>query len=505
MRTRKTLSHARGQRSGIAAHTVAILCLLAFVASAQDIGHLGIESDPAPLVQARKASKRRNPTAAVSAARPVGASLPETTAGGNVIATTPVVPIGSLPGRSFDDLMTTAEAASRQGQYEPALEAYRRALAARPDSADARLGIAETLLDAKRYKEAEQEFRQLVAAKPALSEAQRGLGDTLYELKRYGDAVGAYQTASQAGLNDAELYNNFANALFRTGTIENKKRAIEYYRKAIQLQPEWPSAYAGLANALRSQRGADGNAPLNEALVAARKAVDLNPNLPLGHSILGRVYADLKDFARAGVEGQRAVDLAPSDPFAYLNLGGIYRAQAKYQDAEQAYLKAISLDPQWAFPYHSLGTLYLTNLNRLQDASVQFSKATLLEPNSPTLWTSFGAARARSGDYNTAANHFKRAIQIDPKYVAAYHNLGAVYAINRAYPEALEAFKTASELDPNQAEYFVALGDIYRRMGREKEAQEAFQRASALGAKLQEPAKEESKEKSKKDEKKKKN
>jgi tetratricopeptide (TPR) repeat protein len=202
--------------------------------------------------------------------------------------------------------MATAEAASRQGQYEPALDAYRKALAAKPDSTEAKLGLAETLLDAKRYKEAEQEFRQLLASKSTLSEAQRGLGDTLYELKRYGDAVNAYQAAAQGGLNDAELNNNYANSLFRTGTVENKKKAIELYRKAIQLQPEWPTAYAGLANALRSERGPDGTPRLNEALEAAKKSVDLGPNLPSGHSVLGRVYADLKDFTRAGAEGQQA-------------------------------------------------------------------------------------------------------------------------------------------------------------------------------------------------------
>jgi superkiller protein 3 len=501
MKTAK-LHHLSSKRSRLGTTAIA-LCLLSLAIVAQDIGHLGIESDPTPLVQARKASKRRNPSSSSTVSRSIGANLPDAGATGSVIATGPTAPRTGLPARSYEELMATAEAASRQGQYEPALDTYRRALASRPDSADAKLGIAETLLDAKKYKEAEPEFRQLIAAKPSLLEAQRGLADTLYELKRYGDAVSSYQTAAQAGLNDAELCNNFANALFRTGTVENKKRAIEYYRKAIQLQPEWPGAYAGLANALRSQRGAEGP-QLAEALTSAKKSVELGPNLSLGHSVLGRVYADMKDFTGANAEGQRAIQLAPNDPFTYLNLGGIFHAEGKFQEAEQAYLKAISLDPQWAFPYHSLGTLYLTSLNRLQDASVQFSKATLLEPNSPTLWTSFGAARARAGDYNTAANHFKKAIEIDPKYIAAYHNLGAVYAINRNYADAATAFKTATELDPTRPDYFTALGDVYRKMGREKEAQEAFQRASALGGKSQEPAKESSGDKSKKDDKKKK-
>lgn len=488
MRSNKTLAHI--------IKALWLGCCLILAAPAQEIGHLGIDSDPTPLVQAKKASKRRMVTRSISVT-----PLPETASGPVSVAPISTKPIVSGPSASFDELVATAEAASKRGQYEPALDAYRRALVIRPDVTETRLAFAETLLDAKKLKDAEREFRQVISQTPQLAEAHRGLGDTLYELNRYRDAVTAYQTAAQGGLSDAELFNNYANALFRTGTVENKGRAIEYYRKAINLQPEWPSAYAGLANALRTQRGADGKPQLTEALAAATKAVALDANLPLAHSVLGRVYADLKDFGRAGSEGQRAVDLAPRDPFVYLNLGGIYYAQRRFPDAEQAYLKAISLDPQWAFPYHSLGTLYLNNLNRLADASTQFSKAILLEPNSPTLRTSFGAARARAGDYNEAANQLKKAIEIDPKYIAAYHNLGVVYAINKRYPEALSNFKIATELDPTRGEYFVALGDVYKLMGQEKESQEAFRRASALGAKVEEPAKDASKEKSKKSEK----
>ena len=474
-------------------------CLLVLTASAQEIGHLGIDSDPTPLQQAKRPSSRRSDSSLKSTPVSSTAVLPKATAG-NVgpVPTSPAPVGGGPPTRSFNDLMAAAEAAAKQGQFEPALEAYREALKKQPDSVEAKLALAETLYDARKYSEAEGAFRQLIASKPDLAEARRGLGDSLYELKRYKDAVAAYQSAEQEGVKDSELYNNYANALFRTGTVENKERAIEYYRKSIALKPEWPSAYAGLANALRSQRGSDGKPRLSEALTAATKAVELDANLPLGHSILGRVYADMKDFQRAGAEGQKAVQLAPRDPFAYLNLGGIYYAQGRFPDAEQAYLKAISLDPQWAFPYHSLGNLYLNNMNRPADASAQFSKAILLEPNSPTLRTGFGAARARAGDYNEAANQFKKAIEIDPKYISAYHNLGIVYAVNRRYPEAAAAFTKATELDPTRGEYFVALGDIYKLMGKDKESQEAYKRASSLGAKVQEPAKDEGKEKSKK-------
>lgn len=487
-------------------------------ASAQDIGHLGVDADPTPLVQARRPARRvvRSASASRTPVQPTnpsgnavasnassgtssnpssgrsGQPLPEIPKvdEGNVRPVIPdAAPVIAPPTPAFEQILLSAENASQSGQYELALETYRRAQKQRPDSIEAQLGVAEALFDLRRLPEAESEFRALLERQPGNGDARRGLGDTLYDLRRWRDSVASYQAAIDAGLNDSAVNNNYANALFRTGTVENKARAIEYYRKAIDLQPSWPSAYAGLANALRGQRGADGRARLDEALVAATKGVELGPDLSLTHSVLGRVYADLGQFDKALAEGRRAVALAPKDPYAYINLGGIHYAQKRYDEAEAAYKQAIALDPQWAFPYNALGTLYLNNLARLGDASLQFSKAILLEPNSPTLRINFGAARARSGDYNEAVNQLLRAIEIDPKSISAYHNLGLVYAVQKRYPEAAAAFQKATELDPKRAEYFIALGDVYKLMGKKSESDGAYDRARALGAKIEGAAK----------------
>ncbi|MCW5971440.1 MAG: tetratricopeptide repeat protein [Blastocatellales bacterium] len=495
---------------------VRLCCFLLIVcaglpAPAQDIGHLGVDADPTPLVQARRPARRvvRNSRTPVQTTNPSGntvasniSSNPSSGRSGQPLPEVPKIDEGNVrpviadaapviapPTPAFEQILLSAENASQGGQYELALETYRRAQKQRPDSIDAQLGVAEALFDLRRLPDAEREFRAVLERQPANGDARRGLGDTLYDLRRWRDSVASYQSAIDAGLNDSAVYNNYANALFRTGTVENKARAVEYYRKAIDLQPSWPSAYAGLANALRGQRGPDGRPRLDEALAAATKGVELGPDLSLTRSVLGRVYADLGQFDRALAEGNSAVKLAPKDPYAYINLGGIYYAQKRYDQAEAAYKQAIALDPQWAFPYNALGTLYLNNLARLGDASLQFSKAILLEPNSPTLRINFGAARARSGDYNEAVNQLLRAIEIDPKSISAHHNLGLVYAVQKRYPEAAAAFQKATELDPTRAEYFIALGDVYKLMGRKSESDAAYDRARALGARIEGAAK----------------
>jgi tetratricopeptide (TPR) repeat protein len=508
-----------------------LIVLNAVSTPAQAIGHLGVDADPTPLVQARRPVRRvsraaERPLVAVNTGSSSSSSNNSNSVPANTVATNttptnsnkvepPKIETGGVktatptsnpnltpPTAAYDRLLASAEAAVQQGKFEVALDAFQKARKERPDSLEAQLGVAESLFDLRRLPEAEREFRAILASQPQSGEAQRGLGDTLYDARRWRDSVAAYQAAIDTGLNDSAIYNNYANALFRTGTVENKAKAIQYYQKAIDLQPTWPSAYAGLANALRSQRGPDGKLRLDEALAAATKGVELGPELSLTHSILGRVYSDLGQFDRATSEGQRAVQISPKDPFVYLNLGGIYYAQKRFPEAEQTYLKAIELDPQWAFPYNALGSIYMNNLQRLGDASLQFSKALLLEPSSPTLHVNFGAARARAGDYNEAINQFQQAIALDPKSIAAHHNLGLLFTVQRRYPEAVGEFQKAIELDSTRPVYFIALGDTYKLMGKTREADEAYNRARNLGAKIDEPAKDAKSESGKKDEKK---
>src|SRR5262249_38480122 len=147
-----------------------------------------------------------------------------------------------------------AEELSAKNDPIGAAEVFKMALALKPDSLDAQLGLADSLHDAKNYQAADAQYVKIIAQNQNSIEAHRGRGDTVYELKRYDEAVGEYQAAISAGAHDAGVLNNLANAYFRTGTRDNRDYAIDNYRKAIEKEPTWPDAYAGLANVLRVQK-----------------------------------------------------------------------------------------------------------------------------------------------------------------------------------------------------------------------------------------------------------
>src|SRR5215475_6480474 len=410
---------------------IAILLLISWTI-AQDIGHLGVDADPIPLVQAKRPLRRlalrnTNRNSNIATVRPdplAGASkdlrAEVTDAGGatgktpntnsntalnastNVAVTASPAPAVAKPetrpdpipaakssGPSAEDYIARAEELAAKNDPSAAADVFRLALSLKPDSIDAQLGLADSLHDVKNYQGADAQYVKIIAQNQNSVEAHRGRGDTLYELKRYDEAVGEYQAAIGAGARDAGVLNNLANAYFRTGTRESRDRAIENYRKAIEKEPNWPDAYAGLANVLRVQKR------LSEAQQAVEKSLQLAPDSALAHSVAGRVYADLNNFQRANAEGQKAIDIAPKGEssflsFAYLNLGGILYAQRRFDEAIRAYVTAQSYDRTWAVPHNSLGNLYLVALNRPLEASEEFQTAAKLEPKSSTIHNNLG-------------------------------------------------------------------------------------------------------------------
>lgn len=498
--------------------------LLISLGIAQDIGHLGVNDDPVPLVQAKRqrrfivrnnsrgsnqfAMNRPDPgsrdlradvsgiggptgkpsaTPAQNSQGGTGAQLPSVKPTNNVAVASAAKPVGAVAGPAampakaalspFEEMVAKAEDAVLKGDIRAAAESYRQALTLQPDSFDARLGLADSLHDSRNYAGADTEFQRLVAQNPNSAEARRGRGDTLYELKKYDEAIAEYSSAIKAGAADAGVYNNLANAYFRSGTRDNRDLAVQNYRKAIEKSPDWPDAYAGLANALRIQK------QLPEAQAAVEKSIQLAPNSSLARSVAGRVYADLRDFNRANLEAQKAVDLAPKDAFVYLNLAGIQYMQGRYNEAIRNYVAAQSYDRTWAVPYNSLGNLYLS-INRPLEAAEVFETAAKLEPKNSTIHNNLGAAYAKLQKYDAAIANYQISTQLDPKNPNPLSNMGLAYVAQGRYNDAVTAFSRAVAIEPNNGVFQLALADSLNLAGKKKEAKEAYKRAESLGAKV---------------------
>jgi TolB-like protein/DNA-binding winged helix-turn-helix (wHTH) protein len=127
------------------------------------------------------------------------------------------------------------------------------------------------------------------------------------------------------------------------------QHSIEYFQKAIQLQPDYAAAWAGLAAAY-ILRPIDDECPASEvaakADAAARKAVELDDSLAEAHSVMSGWYFFFAwDLTRAEAESKRAVDLDPTRSETHHLYSYILFAMNRRDESLQEQKRATELDP----------------------------------------------------------------------------------------------------------------------------------------------------------------
>lgn len=142
-----------------------------------------------------------------------------------------------------------------------------------------------------------------------------------------------------------------ARAAFRARG-DGVTKAIQLYRDAIERDPGFAPAWAGLSNSLAvlpwyvpDTEKAKAAAGMREAEMAAKKALELAPDLPQAHTALASIYSFQWQWALAGEHFQRALELAPNDADIYHFYADWLAAVGRPEEAVAAASKAVELDP----------------------------------------------------------------------------------------------------------------------------------------------------------------
>ncbi len=263
---------------------------------------------------------------------------------------------------------------------------------------------------------------------------------------------------------------------------ENIDSAITEFGRAIQIDPNYAAAYAGLGEAYwigYQQPMNRGKEWLTKASQTCERALNVSPDLPEGHTCLANVLYGEGKYEEAVQHYQRALDLDPNSDYALGQLADAYQKLGNAPAAEAAYKKAISLRPKYWAVYNWLGIFYAGQAQYTAAADM-FRKVTELAPDNYVGYTNVGGIYLYEGLYSQAVEALKRSIDLRPSSFA-YSNLGAAYFWLHRFPEAVEIFKQALALDNHNPLNWGNLGDaLYWTAGRRAEASPAYQRAVAL-------------------------
>jgi serine/threonine-protein kinase len=226
-------------------------------------------------------------------------------------------------------------------------------------------------------------------------------------LKRYTDNAEAYELFLK-GRHHAYKY-----------TAQGWQRAIEFFEKAIALQPDYALALAGIA-AARGCQWFFGLLPAEQVIPQCR------------------------------ADNARALSIDDGLADAYLSLGIVtFFYDWDWRGAERAFLRSIELKPNngEALAYYAL---FLAFEGRVDEAMTAGRNALALDPLAPLINMHVGWACFTAGETAAASQQAAKMIEIDPDFYGAYWLQGAIHLSAGEYQAAADQLRTAESLGGHQ-------------------------------------------------------
>ncbi len=300
-----------------------------------------------------------------------------------------------------------------------------------------------------------------------------------------GKLRGGLTSAEKTRLNKSSATNPEAYQLYLKGryhanqtTAAGLKKAIEYFEQAIDKDPGYALAYAGLADSYSALGGGwlylSPSDSFPKAKAAARKALELDDTLAEAHAALAYAvfFADW-DWPSTEREFKRAIELNPNNALSHDRYAECLKTRQRFEESLAEAQRAQELDPLSPEIVSQVGTDYLFT-RRYDESIAQYQKALDLNPNLPAIRTLLSWAYAMKRMYPQALAEYDKiagqdkAVAAENQFVAG--GLGWVYAVSGRRADALKIAQELKDLSSRTYVDFYSLGGIYAGLGDKDEA-----------------------------------
>jgi serine/threonine protein kinase/TolB-like protein len=243
------------------------------------------------------------------------------------------------------------------------------------------------------------------------------------------------QQVTKQGTQNPEAYQLYVKGRYywNKRTNADLKTSISYFNQAIDKDPNYALAYAGLADAygVLSNFGGVSTDVIPKSIAAAEKALELDPTLARPHALLG------------ANDMQYTWDVA----------GG-----------EAEFKKALELDPSDATAHQWYGEALAYMGGRAQESIDEVNRAHQLDPLAPIISHAQAEAFFYDRQFDKAIETEKKVIADNPKFPVAYGGLGFSYWGKHEYSQAIEAYKLGGQVadDKNFIEIAAAMDEGFR-------------------------------------------
>jgi eukaryotic-like serine/threonine-protein kinase len=307
-----------------------------------------------------------------------------------------------------------------------------------------------------------------------------------------GNLRGGLTSGEKIRLNKLSATNPEAYQLYLKGryhanqaTAAALKKSIEYFQQAIDKDPGYALAYAGLADSYSALAGQwQYLAPSDsfpKAKAAAMKSLELDDTLAEAHAALAyTVFFAGWDWPSAEREFKRAIELNPNSALSHDRYATYLETRGRFNESMAEAQRAQELDPLSPEIVSVQGFVYL-DTRRYGESIAQFQKALDLYPNAAVIRASLAWAYAMNRMYPQALAEYDKIADQD-KAVAAENvsvagGLGWVYAVSGRRADALKIAQEFRDLSSHAYVDFYAVAAIYAGLGDKDEAFRLLERA----------------------------
>ncbi len=304
---------------------------------------------------------------------------------------------------SPETALSDARRLSQQGKFDEALAKLEALAVKEPDLKGLAHELGVTYYKKSVYLKAVANFKKALEENPGDNEAIQLMGLSYYLAGRPAEAIAPLEKV-QTWFPSANVDASYILGICYIQTKEYP-RARKAFAKMFDVSADSAASYLFTARMLLRQDFV----PVAEEY--AKKAVVLDPKLPLAHSLLGELYLYKSRLPEAIEQFQKELELNPGDAAVYYKLADAYSRLQKYEEAERLLQRSIWLDATSTGPYILMGKV-LEKKGETALAVRALQRAIAMDPNNPMPHHLLGQAYRELGRADEAERELKLSEQL---------------------------------------------------------------------------------------------
>jgi serine/threonine-protein kinase len=220
-------------------------------------------------------------------------------------------------------------------------------------------------------------------------------------------------------------------------------------------------------------------AALGRAIQCFNQAIEVDPGFALAHAGLANLYAGLSNLgylaprdtfpkAKSAAQEALALDDSLAEAHAVLAFAAVFY-DWNWQDAEKEFKRAIALNPNIAIIHMYYGW-YLDCMGRFEEGLREYSRAREIEPTSLQINAMMGVHYSFARQFEQAVKQLTATLEMEPNFALGQWLLGGIYQVQPTLGDMVAQMKKALALEPSSPRYIAGVGIAYSQAGKRSEA-----------------------------------